>query len=123
MTHPCIAIIEDEPLHALLLEYNLKRLGYQIKQYDSGRAFLEEGSQEFQLIIINVQLDEVNGLQICEDIRRKGVSIPILFLSTSIEADICACIENIDFLKKPFKVKDLINKVNRMINNSTGQDI
>lgn len=111
-----IAIVEDEPALALLIGYNLEKSGYRTKNYASSEVFLNQlASNEFNLIIINVQLSDVHGLKLCEEIRNRGVSTPILFLTTSLNEENCSCVEEMTFVNKPFSIKALLNQIKIML--------
>ncbi|MGN8768005.1 response regulator transcription factor [Paenibacillus barengoltzii] len=109
-----IALVEDEPSHAILIRYNLEQRGYQIDHYSSGNNFFKKIHSNPGLIIISVQLSDVDGLKLCEEIRKKGIATPILFLTTSLKDESCSCIDNVDYLRKPFSIPDLIQKVQRV---------
>jgi DNA-binding response OmpR family regulator len=69
------------------------------------------------LIIISVQLDDIDGLQICERLRNEGIPTPILFLSTNANQENCSCISNIAILIKPFSLDTLFSKVEKLLSN------
>lgn len=111
-----IAIVEDEHAHALLVEYNLEKLGYKTEHFTSGKEFLDQLIfNEFNLIIINVQLSDVDGLKLCKKIRNREVTTPILFLTTSLHEEDCSCVEEMTFVNKPFSIKDLLNQIQNML--------
>lgn len=111
-----IAVIEDEPTHSLLLRYNLENMGINITTHSSQENFFENWqTQVFDLIILSMELDESDGLQICQTFRDKGIVTKILFLTTSLNIPGCACIDAWDYLKKPFSIQELRDKVNEMI--------
>ncbi len=110
-----IALVEDEPSHSMLVEYNLKKNGYHhIDHYNKGRIFLTNlPSHNYQLVIINVQLFDLDGFTLCHKIREMNRKVPILFLSTDSN---CKCKDNIALLEKPFSISDLIGKVEELLN-------
>lgn len=113
-----IVLIEDEPSHTLLLQYNLEKLGYLVSAYGGQEHLVAAWRQQpIDLIIISVQLDETNGIQVCQSIRDKGILAPILFLTTNPKIVECSCIYAVDYLIKPFSMKSLGEKVEQMIDN------
>ncbi|MCT8137005.1 response regulator transcription factor [Anaerobacillus sp. CMMVII] len=111
-----IALLEDEPSHALLISYNLESRGVRVSLFESAEQFLNCSQKSFDLIIINVNLHDVNGLQLCSDIRKKGIDTPILFVKTSPSINKCLCADNnLELLIKPFSIKDLLLKVNQLL--------
>lgn len=99
-----IGVVEDEPSHAILLRYNLERIGYNVEHFETGEEYLKHNNpNEFGLIIINVQLGDVDGLKLCETIRNKGIDVPILFLTTSFNQEQCSCVDAMDILIQKMK--------------------
>lgn len=113
-----IALVEDEPSHALLISYNLESRGRKVSLFESGEQFLASQYDQFDLIIINVNLLDVDGLQLCSEMRNRGIETPILFVTTSPSLKDCLCTDNVlEYLVKPFAIKDLINKVDQLLTN------
>ena len=75
-----IAIVEDESSLQELIQINLESEGYQVKVYSKGDEAINDLDNliRFDLIILDVMLPNVSGLDICEAIRKSSM-IPILF--------------------------------------------
>ncbi|WP_332689403.1 response regulator transcription factor [Halalkalibacter lacteus] len=116
-----IALVEDEPSHALLMSYNLESRGMKVTLFENDKLFLiseHDSDFDFDLIIINVNLHDVEGLQLCASIRSRKLEVPILFVTTSPSLENCLCSdEPLDYLVKPFSIKELIDKVNQLLAN------
>jgi DNA-binding response OmpR family regulator len=114
-----IALVEDEPSHALLISYNLESRGMMVSLFESGEQFLiSEHDSNFDLIIINVNLHDEEGLELCANIRSRKLVAPILFVTTSPTVENCLCSDDaLDYLVKPFSIKALIGKVNELLAN------
>jgi DNA-binding response OmpR family regulator len=112
-----VALVEDEPSHALLISYNLESRGMAVTLFESGGKFLlSEHDSNFDLIIINVNLHDVEGLELCANIRSRKLEVPILFVTTSSSVESCLCSDNaLDYLVKPFSIKELMEKVTRLL--------
>jgi phosphate regulon transcriptional regulator PhoB len=112
-----IAIVEDEAELASLLEYNLSRHGYQTQVLGGVRdtlKSLEQGRPD--LILLDVMLPELDGFELCRQIRKSPVlgRIPVLFLTArSDEVDRVLGLEigGDDYMTKPFSPRELIARV------------
>ena len=110
-----ILIIEDDPKIARLVGMHLEELGYAIDWVDDGRAGLQRFKEEdYALVILDLMLPGLNGLEVCKQIRASNAFIPILMLTAkSEELDVVLGLElgADDYLTKPFSVRELIARV------------
>ncbi|MDT8859557.1 response regulator [Alkalihalobacillus sp. MEB130] len=115
-TAPRIALVEDEPSHALLIHYNLELRGMNVSLFESGEKFLNESQQHYDLIIINGEIFDINGLHLCSQIKGGGITTPILFVTTNPRLDNSCCkLEQVEYILKPFSIKDLVSKVDQAL--------
>lgn len=113
-----ILIVEDEKEMVLGLTDAFEFEGYTIASAETG----EEGivlANNFNpdLIILDLMLPGLNGYQVCEQIRKQGINIPILILSArSQENDIIRGLEAgaDDYVTKPFSIGELLARVRAM---------
>jgi two-component system phosphate regulon response regulator PhoB len=112
-----IAIVEDEPELASLIEFNLTRNGYQAHVLPGGGGTLKSLEQSRpDLILLDVMLPETDGFELCRQIRRSPVlgRIPVLFLTArSDEVDRVLGLEigGDDYMTKPFSPRELVARV------------
>ncbi len=110
-----VLIIEDDPDIVALLHLHLKDLGYDCRIEVSGKTGLEAALQEdFDLIVLDIMLPEVDGLTILRQVRVRKPLIPILMLTArSEEIDKVLGLEMgaDDYLTKPFSVREFIARV------------
>lgn len=112
-----IAIVEDEPELASLIEFNLTRNGYRAEILRGAGGTLESLEQSRpDLILLDVMLPEVDGFELCRQIRRSAVigRTPVLFLTArSDEVDRVLGLEigGDDYMTKPFSPRELIARV------------
>ncbi|AFZ48801.1 two component transcriptional regulator, winged helix family [Cyanobacterium stanieri PCC 7202] len=134
-----ILVIEDEDLIRNMISLNLEEEGYQVTKAQSGREALNllerqisnDQTHGFDMIILDLMLPEVNGLDICRLLRHRGNNIPILILSAkAAETDRVLGLEvgADDYLTKPFSMKELIARCRALIrrnniNNSSSDNI
>ena len=112
-----IAIVEDEAELASLIDYNLSRQGYQtqiLTGFEGTFKALEQARPD--LIVLDVMLPEMDGFELCRQIRQSPVlgRIPVLFLTArSDEVDRVLGLEigGDDYMTKPFSPRELIARV------------
>lgn len=110
-----ILIVEDEEHIAEGLAINLEAEGYDVVVTGDGHAALDywrDGT--FQLIILDIMLPGIDGLEVCRRVRSEGGRIPILFLtSRGRDDDRVAGLQagGDDYLTKPFNLKELLLRV------------
>jgi len=114
-----VLIIEDDPDIADLLELHLKDLDLNLDRAGDGEFGLEKALEnEYQLVILDVMLPKLNGLEVCKKIREKKKSLPILMLTAkSDEFDKVLGLElgADDYLAKPFSIRELIARIKAII--------
>jgi len=114
-----ILVIEDDPDINKLVSMNLSDMGYQVESCDVGSQGLQMAmSGEFDLIVLDVMLPEMDGLEICRRLRASNNFIPILMLTArDSEADRVVGLEMgaDDYLTKPFSVRELQARVKAML--------
>ena len=121
-----ILVVEDEDLIREMVVLALKEEGYQITSATDGRTALsllgdpESNSTEspFDLVILDLMLPEINGLDICRLLRYQKNIVPILILSAKAsETDRVLGLEvgADDYLTKPFSMRELIARCRALI--------
>ena len=110
-----ILIIEDEADIAKLVEFHLSDLGFSAVIEHSGKAGLFRAEREnFDLIVLDLGLPGIDGLDICRRLRGQSRTMPILILTArSSEVDRVVGLEMgaDDYLTKPFSVLELCARV------------
>lgn len=107
-----ILVIEDDRHIARLIKTNLEDMGYTATLAHDGIKGLQLArSHRYQLIILDIKLPGMNGIDICQKIREDSDYIPILMLtSMSSEMDRVLGLEMgaDDYLTKPFSIRELL---------------
>ncbi len=110
-----VLIIEDDVNIADLVEIHLKDLDCALERAEDGEPGLQKAlSQPFDLIILDLMLPGLDGLEVCKRIRSQGNHTPILMLtSKSDEFDKVLGLElgADDYLTKPFSIRELIARI------------
>jgi two-component system response regulator RegX3 len=109
-----ILVVEDEESLADTLRYNLEREGYVVSVAGDGRRALERFSVEQpSLVILDLMLPELSGLDVCRQIRQVS-DVPIVMVTAKdSEADKVTGLElgADDYVTKPFSVRELVSRV------------
>lgn len=117
-----ILLVEDEHGIAEPVIYNLKQDGYTVTHVDEGPIALEIfNEQPFDLIILDIMLPEISGLDICRSIRKKS-NVPIIMVTAKdSEVDRVTGLEigADDYVTKPFSVRELLSRVRAVLRRST----
>jgi two-component system, OmpR family, alkaline phosphatase synthesis response regulator PhoP len=110
-----VLIIEDDKEISDLLEIHLKDLDYLIsKEYNGLTGLNKVKFDNYDLIVLDIMLPGLDGLDVCKEIRKSGIPTPILMLtSKSEEIDKVLGLElgADDYLTKPFSIKEFIARV------------
>jgi DNA-binding response OmpR family regulator len=120
-----ILLVEDDPQITNLLNLHLHEPFYKVTACDRGVLALEklEGSA-FHLVILDIMLPDLNGIEVCRRIREQNGRTPILMLSSlSEETDKVTALElgADDYLTKPFGVFELMARVKALLRRGNEQ--
>ena len=110
-----ILIIEDNRDLAHLLESNLRDLAFQVDlSFDGTAGLTKADSNNYDLVILDLMLPGLDGIEICQRLRRKSSYVPILMLTAkSSEMDRVVGLEvgADDYVTKPFSIRELLARV------------
>jgi DNA-binding response OmpR family regulator len=114
-----ILIVEDDATIARFLELELAHAGYEPVRAEDGTAALEEISGEVpDLIVLDLMLPGIDGIDVAKSIRKDGRDVPILMLTARAETqDVVAGFDAgaDDYLKKPFEIPELLSRVRALL--------
>ena len=117
-----ILLVEDESHLAGPLQFNLEQEGYEICSTASGKEALALLKREkFDLIILDLTLEEMDGLEVARQVRRRNEKLPILMLtarSTERDRVIGFKLGADDYMVKPFHLPELLLRIQRMLQRS-----
>ncbi|MEM9889075.1 MAG: response regulator transcription factor [Bacteroidota bacterium] len=114
-----ILLVEDEENIREGIKLNLELEQYEVETAKEGKEALKKfKEQHFDLLILDVMLPEIDGFQICEQVRLTNMEVPIIFLTAKDTA-----MDRInglkkgadDYLTKPFNLEELLLRVNNLI--------
>ncbi|MFT6747888.1 MAG: two-component system alkaline phosphatase synthesis response regulator PhoP [Glaciecola sp.] len=105
-----VLIIEDEPAIAELIAIHLKDLNKEVSFAGDGKTGLKLGlSESYDLIVLDLMLPELNGIDVCKELRKNNINTPVLMLTAkSEEFDKVLGLEigADDYMTKPFSVRE-----------------
>jgi DNA-binding response OmpR family regulator len=119
MSREKILVVEDEDAILMLLEDDLAVEGYEVETAQDGEQALSMAREGvYDLVILDIMLPRKDGFEVCRELRREGVDVPILMLTAkSQEIDKVLGLElgADDYLTKPFSPKELIARIRAIL--------
>ncbi len=119
-----LLIVEDEPKVASFLKKGLEENGYEVElAFDGKMGERLALTKSFDLIILDVILPYINGIELCKIIREKNLNIPILMLTAlgTLDDKISGFdAGSDDYLVKPFEFNELLIRVKALLKRSQG---
>jgi DNA-binding response OmpR family regulator len=118
MSHDQVLLIEDDVVIAKTLTLALRHKGYDLTTCDtvkSGRAAFE--AHAFDFLLIDINLPDGNGLDLCRSLREQSQSVPILILTANVNEE--TAVQSLeggadDYVRKPFGVDELVARMQRL---------
>jgi two-component system OmpR family response regulator len=116
-----ILIVEDEEHLAKGIKFNLEAEGYRVTAAETGTRAMEllaQNSPPIDLVILDLMLPGMSGYAICEQLRDRGVEIPVLILSARTLPEDRTRGFNVgadQYLTKPFELDELLARVNGLL--------
>ena len=118
-----ILLVEDEESILETLKLNLELEGYEVVGLARGREVLKTfNEQHFDLILLDIMLPDIDGLQLCEQIRLQDTDIPIIFITAkdSGQDRIFGLKKGADdYISKPFQLEELLLRIQNLLKRSS----
>ena len=122
---PKILLIEDDQEIAEIVQLHLRDHGFEVHHLDRGKPALELLEQEtFSLVLLDLMLPDMDGLDICRALRARESYLPVLMLTArSSEADRVLGLElgADDYLPKPFEPRELLARLRAILRRGKGE--
>lgn len=114
-----ILVVDDEPSISMLIEFNLKLVGFEVYCVHDGEAVFS-AIQHFRpdLIVLDLMLPKMDGLQVCRKLRGQNNYVPIIMLTAMQDlSDKIAGLDNgaDDYMTKPFSPQELISRIHAIL--------
>ncbi len=117
MTHR-ILVVDDEPAVTDLLAYNLRKAHYEVLTAADGRAALRlAGECKPDLILLDLMIPEVDGLDVCRELR-KSSGVPVIIITArgeEIDRVVGLEVGADDYVTKPFSVRELMARIKAVL--------
>ena len=114
-----ILVVEDEAHVVSFIKKGLTEEGYEVSVAFDGKTGLQLAlTNVFDFIILDIMLPEMNGLEVCKNIRNENKNVPILFLTAlGTSENIVLGLESgaDDYLVKPFKFIELVARIKSLL--------
>lgn len=110
-----ILVVDDEPSISMLIEFNLKLAGYDVRCVHDGEAVFDM-LKPFRpdLIVLDLMLPKMDGFQVCRELRKQRNEVPIVMLTALQDVtDKIAGLDNgaDDYMTKPFSPQELVSRI------------
>ena len=113
---PLLSVVDDDEMLRESLPDLLRECGFAAQAFSSGQEFLtSDYVDETQCLILDVAMPQMSGLDLQEELKRRGQAIPIIFISGQKDEEIRKRAFRqgaVKFLYKPFSDSDLLDAVN-----------
>jgi two-component system OmpR family response regulator len=120
-----ILVVDDEPSILDSVGTCLRYEGYEVQEAATGRAALASARREPpDLIVLDVMLPDLNGIEVTRQLRASGIRVPVLFLTArdSLEDKVAGLtIGGDDYATKPFALAEIVARVQAILRRSLGE--
>lgn len=114
-----ILIVEDDATIGRFVELELAHAGYEVSRFGDGEAALEAvGASMPDLIVLDLMLPGIDGLEVARTLRARKVNVPILMLTARSQTqDVVTGFDAgaDDYLRKPFEISELLSRVRALL--------
>jgi len=121
---PKILIVEDEPDMVLGLKDNFEFEGYEVLTAPDGASGLERArSAKPDVVILDIMLPKLSGLEVCKALRSEGFEAPIVMLTArgqEIDKVVGLELGADDYVTKPFSIRELLARVRAILRRTDG---
>ncbi|AXJ00865.1 two-component system, OmpR family, response regulator ArlR [Cyclonatronum proteinivorum] len=120
-----VLVVEDDVDIIKLIKIVLEKNKFEVEIAETGTQGLQYAlSKDFDCIVLDIGLPEIDGLEVCRAIRNHKITTPILILSAFGETDTKVSGLNYgadDYIEKPFEIKELLARIHALIRRSKQQ--
>jgi DNA-binding response OmpR family regulator len=123
MNEPTVLVVDDEPSISEVVSIYLRRAGYQVVVAQDGQQALQVLEKELpDLVVLDLMLPKVDGLEITRRLRAQGDTPIIMLTARREEADRIAGLEMgaDDYVVKPFSPQELVSRVKAVLRRTRG---
>src|SRR5579872_3255183 len=120
-----ILVVDDEPSLMDTVATVLRYEGYDVVEARTGRdALARLQEQSFELVVLDVMLPDLDGLEVTRRMRSDGIDVPVLFLTA--KGEVSDLVEGLsaggdDYVSKPFSLAEVVARSKALIRRSSGE--
>ena len=118
-----ILLVEDEEKLARMVELELRYEGYQVDKSFDGRSGLERAlSGEYDLVLLDIMLPQLSGMEVLRRLRKEGVQLPVIMLTArdSVIDKVSGLDSGADdYITKPFAIEELLARIRAALRKRT----
>ena len=119
-----VLVVDDEPSFTEALTVGLQREGFEVRTAADGRAALAEISEaEPDLVLLDVMLPGMSGLDVCREIRKQS-RVPLIMVTArgeEIDAVVGLEVGADDYVAKPYRLRELVARMRAVLRRAGGQ--
>lgn len=125
MTRARLLVVEDDPALAKLMASELEAAGYDVATAATGGEGLAEAAlRPFDLVLLDLGLPDLDGLEVAERLRDDGVAILMVTARADVESRVAGLYAGAsDYLAKPFDVRELVARVHARVREVAGDEV
>ena len=115
-----LAVIDDDLEILKLLDQYLTKNGFEVEAFVDGESFLNADESRFSLVVLDIGLPGIDGLEVCRKLRQKS-NVPIIMLTAaSDDLDRILGLElgSDDYMGKPFNPRELLARIKALLRRS-----
>ncbi|GMA56856.1 two-component system alkaline phosphatase synthesis response regulator PhoP [Alicyclobacillus sacchari] len=126
---PTVLVVDDEASIRTLVEYNFSRSGFDVEGVADGKTaydILSKDARKYDLVVLDLMLPGMDGMEVCRRLRQEGVKIPIILLTArDEEVDLVLGLElgADDYVTKPFSPRELVARARAVLRRSDVQEL
>ena len=117
-----VLVVEDDDGIAGPLVRTLDREGYEVTRVSTGRAALDTvGADGAELVVLDLGLPDIDGLEVCRQLREEGSAVPVLVLTArggELDRVVGLDVGADDYLAKPFGLAELLARIRALLRRS-----
>ncbi len=125
MSNELVLVVDDEKTLVKALSFNLEKEGFRVEQaFDGEEALKKVFDLKPDIVVLDLMLPEVDGFEVCRQIRKK-LEVPIIMLtarSEDIDKVLGLELGADDYLTKPFNSRELVARIKAILRRSTVRD-
>lgn len=120
-----VLLIEDDPAISEPLARAFGREGYEVRSHGTARGGLSD-VEDADLVVLDLGLPDMDGLDVAREIRQRGLEMPILILTARTdEADMVIGLDAgaDDYVTKPFRLAELLARIRALLRRGQGDSV